>query len=142
MWQLGDEVVLVIGAAGEAEFGQAFDQWRDKWVAACERVNFELTTIEASDKRGKETLQQKLKQLDRENDSPFWLVLIGHGTWDGVSARFNLTGPDVSAKEIATWLRPLKRQIVIVNCSSSSAPFIDRLSAANRVVVTATKEWQ
>jgi hypothetical protein len=70
---------------------------------------------------------------------PLWLVLIGHGTFDGRQAKFNLRGPDVTADELAEWLKPLDRPLAVVNCASASAPFINRLSAPDRVVVTATK---
>jgi hypothetical protein len=66
-------------------------------------------------------------------------VLIGHGTFDGRSAKFNVRGPDVTAAELDSWLRPIARPQIVINCSSSSAPFINRLSAPKRIVVTATK---
>jgi hypothetical protein len=70
---------------------------------------------------------------------PLWLILIGHGTFDGRQAKFNLRGPDVTAEEMAAWLEPLDRPLAIVNCASASGPFINRLSGPGRVVVTATK---
>ena len=33
-------------------------------------------------------------------------MLIGHGTFDGKDAKFNLRGPDVSDEELAQWLAP------------------------------------
>ena len=41
--------------------------------------------------------------------------------------------------ELAEWLTPVKRPVVVINCASASGPFINRLSGPNRVVVTATK---
>ena len=66
-------------------------------------------------------------------------MLIGHGTFDGHTAKFNLRGPDVTAEELAEWLKPLKRPLAVINCASASAPFINRLAGENRVVITATK---
>ena len=68
-----------------------------------------------------------------------WLVLIGHGTYARDVAKFNLRGPDVSAKELSEWLESVERPLVVVNCSSASGPFINRLSRTGRVIVTATK---
>ena len=45
----------------------------------------------------------------------------------------------MAAKELAEWLEPCDRPLAVVNCSSASAPFINRLSGPRRVVVTATK---
>ena len=71
--------------------------------------------------------------------SPLWLVLIGHGTYDGKFAKFNLRGPDLAADELAGWLKPLTRPVAVIDGSSASAPFLKALSASNRVVITATK---
>jgi hypothetical protein len=70
---------------------------------------------------------------------PLWVVLIGHGTYDGREAKFNLRGPDLTDLELSQWLAPYKRPVVIINCASASGPFINRLSGSTRVVVTATK---
>jgi hypothetical protein len=68
-----------------------------------------------------------------------WLVLIGHGTFDGRQAKFNLRGPDLTAEQLADWLAPFQRTVVIVDCASSSSPFLTQLAAVNRVVITSTK---
>lgn len=68
-----------------------------------------------------------------------WIVLLGHGTYDGREAKFNLLGPDVTDAELADWIASIKRPVVMINCASASGPFINRLSGPNRVVVTATK---
>lgn len=71
--------------------------------------------------------------------SPLWLVLIGHGTFDGREAKFNVRGPDVSDQDLAAWLRPCRRPFAVIDCTSASAPFLNRLSGPGRVVVTATQ---
>ena len=68
-----------------------------------------------------------------------WIVLIGHGTFDGKDAKFNLAGPDISARELSALLNAIKREVVLINASSSSAPFMNELARADRIVVTATK---
>jgi hypothetical protein len=74
--------------------------------------------------------------------APLWVVLIGHGTSDGREAKFNLRGPDVTDQELAAWLRPCRRPLAVIDCSSASAPFLNRLSGPGRVVVTATRSGQ
>lgn len=68
-----------------------------------------------------------------------WLVLVGHGTFDGKDARFNLRGPDVTATELGTWLRPVTGPLVAIHTGSASAPFLRELGGTNRVVVSATR---
>jgi hypothetical protein len=65
--------------------------------------------------------------------------MIGHGTFDGREAKFNLRGPDVTDLELSRWLGPIKRPVVVLDCTSASAPFLNRLSGPGRIVVAATK---
>jgi hypothetical protein len=45
----------------------------------------------------------------------------------------------VSATELATWLQPFRRPLALIDTSSSSAPFLNKLSGTNRVIITATR---
>lgn len=68
------------------------------------------------------------------------LVLIGHGSFDEEEAKFNLPGPDLSAPEFALLLDSFgSRPLALVNCASSSGPFIETLSKPGRIIVTATR---
>jgi hypothetical protein len=68
----------------------------------------------------------------------FFLLLIGHGTFDGIDAKFNLVGPDLESAEWLSLLKPLPGRVVLVNTSSASFPFLERLSGPRRIVITAT----
>ena len=71
-------------------------------------------------------------------DDLLLIVLIGHGTFDGVDAKFNLVGPDLDSADWAALLRPLSGRVVIVDTTASSFPFMERLAAPRRIVITAT----
>lgn len=90
-----------------------------------------------------QTLQQLVEAIRTASQTPslepLWIVLLGHGTYDGRSARFNLPGPDISAAQLAEACQNAQRPLIIINCSSCSAPFINALSGPERIVVTATK---
>ncbi|MCA9016729.1 MAG: hypothetical protein KDA77_15455, partial [Planctomycetaceae bacterium] len=73
------------------------------------------------------------------NNSATWIILIGHGTFDGKTARFNLRGPDLTSDQLSQSCDSIKHPLAIINCFSSSGPFLNVLSADNRVVITATK---
>lgn len=74
------------------------------------------------------------------NDSLVLVVLIGHGSFDNQVAKFNLIGPDLSAKDYAQLISSLpNKKVVFVNCSSSSGEFIKPLSSEGRIVITATR---
>jgi hypothetical protein len=78
-----------------------------------------------------------LRERMRADDLLFTLF-IGHGTFDGVDAKFNLPGPDMEAAEWAALLNPLPGHLVVVNTTAASFPFLERLAAPRRIVITAT----
>jgi hypothetical protein len=135
-------VILVVGAPGEAEFGSNFVRQASLWAKACQQADCLRITLgldDASQTSDFERLKQTLEAEPKDSLSDLWLVLIGHGTFDGKEARFNLRGPDVSATELALWLQPFHRRLAVINTASCSAPFLNRLSGTNRVVITATR---
>jgi hypothetical protein len=135
-------VVLVVGASGEAEFGSNFVRQASLWKLACDQAGLHPVIIgldAASPTNDCDRLKETLATEPKSGPEPLWLVLIGHGTFDGKEARFNLRGPDVSGTELAQWLQPIHRPIAVIDTASSSAPFINKLSATNRVIVTATR---
>ena len=136
------KVILVVGAAGESEFGTNFAQQVTLWQKACHQAGcpeFVLGLGHAGAANDYELLRQTLAAEPKDGPAALWLVLIGHGSFDGKEARFNLRGPDVTATDLALWLRPFRRPLAVIDTSSSSAPFMAKLSGTNRVVITATR---
>ena len=136
------DVVLIVGAAGETKYGELFAAWAQNWTEACKLGKAKLTTVGIGDvgqKTDRERLQEFLLAQKVRQSTPLWIVFIGHGTFDGKAAKFNLRGVDISAKELGEWLQGSQRPTTIVNCASASGPFLNALSAPNRVVITATK---
>src|SRR5678815_4858760 len=69
-----------------------------------------------------------------------FVTLIGHGDYNGREAKFNLTGPDMTPETFAPLLATLKsRQLVFVDTTSASGPFLSALSGQGRTIVTATR---
>lgn len=135
-------VIVAVGAPGEPDFAKQFHDWAEKWQQAAETADADFHLVGESDNEkssDREQLQKLLAEEQGEKSEPLWLVLIGHGTYDGQSAKFNLRGADLSAEELAKWLAPLKRPLAVIDCTSASAPFLNRLAGENRVVITATK---
>jgi hypothetical protein len=68
------------------------------------------------------------------------IVLIGHGSFDGRQAAFNLPGPDLTPDDFGRLLGKLTAQrVAFVNTASSSGAFLPTVAGAGRVIVTATK---
>ena len=81
---------------------------------------------------------EEMRARSADGDRLF-IVLIGHGNPRNDGAAFNLPGPDISASELAGALDAIdNREIVVVNTASASGPFVNALSAPERVVITAT----
>ncbi len=135
-------VVVVVGAAGASEYASQFAAWAKLWEQACAKSNATFTAIgleEAGTSSDYERIHATLTAQSQETATALWLVLIGHGTFDGRTAKFNLRGPDLSANDLAEWLKPLRRPVAVIDAASSSAPFLRELSAPGRIIVTATK---
>ena len=101
-------VLVVVGAEGTEEYGRQFEQWAGRWEAAARRGNADVTIIghgTLNEKTDRQQLHEQLAENAGASTEPLWLVLIGHGTFDGKSARFNLRGTDVSAAELAIMRR-------------------------------------
>jgi hypothetical protein len=135
-------LVLVIGAAGEPEYGEQFSAWTDLWKQAATKGGLQTFVIGVDTNNPENDLTRLLNVLTNEvakPDGELWLVFIGHGTFDGRSAKFNLRGPDISADDLAAVLKPGKRPLALIDCTSASGPFINALSAPGRVIITATR---
>ena len=134
--------LLVVGTGGTEHYEALFAEWGQRWSEASAKAGHHLILIgkEAQDDGGdKLRLRQAIEQAAKSPGVPLWLVMIGHGTYDRREARFNLRGPDVSAQEMADWLKPVDRPMAIINCAAASAPFLTALSHAKRVVIASTK---
>jgi hypothetical protein len=137
-------LILVKGAAGSAEYAPRFDRQMESWKKMAVQSGAELLLAAgdvnaAAGTTDRARLEKILTDLPREGPAEVWVVLIGHGTWDGKEARFNLEGPDLTAADLAGWLQPVQRPVVVINTASSSAPFLPVLAGPNRTIITATR---
>ncbi|MEO7676708.1 MAG: hypothetical protein ABIV39_08105 [Verrucomicrobiota bacterium] len=135
-------LVLVVGAAGESEYSKQFSTSADLWEKAATKGGLQTRVVGTNAENSADDKTLLLKILAEETAIPggeLWLVFIGHGTFDGRSAKFNLRGQDISAEELAAVLKPCHRALAIVNGASASGPYLTALSAPGRVIITATK---
>lgn len=144
-------LIAVRGASGTADYGRMFDEWTGRWVDAGKRGGADVVRIGATEDAPQRTddstdfaeLREVVSQFAADNGtsatSELWIVLNGHGTFDGRASRFNLRGPDVSARDFADWLETIRCPVVVANCASSSGTFVKELSGPDRIVITATK---
>jgi len=133
-------VIVVTGAPGNEEYKKIFSEWTAQWKDAAGKGEAKFSdAVHTEEKSQKDRLGELIKAELNQSKSPLWLVMIGHGTFDGKKAKFNLQGPDVSAADLKEWLKDSKRPLAVINCASSSSPFMNALSGENRVIITATR---
>lgn len=158
------QLILVIGAPGTEEYATNFKTWAARWKEAAQRAGIACNvigeshtessasatpaeipepaaTVSGPEQTDATKLLDAIQSLSSTKSSePLWIVYLGHGTFDGRTASWNLHGPDITAEELATACQRLERPLATVVCSSCSAPFINVLSGPDRIVVTATKD--
>lgn len=136
-------IIVVQGAGGSPQFDNAFRDSCSKIESAAKKAKIKFQWIggepKSSDQKSDRDKLKEAVDSNLEAKSQLWLILIGHGTFSRNAAKFNLRGPDLAAEDLTKWLEAATTPVAIVNCASSSAPFINSLSGPNRVVVTATK---
>ena len=148
-------LVIIAGLGGEDSYREKFHQWssdmrdgavnrhgvsEDKIYYLAEKP--ELYPDQVHAKSTKENVMALFGELETKVSpgDQLFVLLIGHGSFRSEQSRFNLPGPDLTAEDFDLMLQPFsEQQIVFVNASSASGNFLPVLSAANRIVVTATK---
>jgi hypothetical protein len=109
-------------------------------VYLAERPERDPERIDAESTR--ENVAAELTRLagEAEPDAPVFILLIGHGSYQGDESQLSLPGPDMSAEDFAGLLDLFKtQQVVFVNTASASGDFVTVLSGPGRTIVTATK---
>ena len=140
--------LIVSGATGGDEYAAQYSAWTDTFRhTLTERLKLDpsrVTVLSESDapevaatavnvRKAIDAIRPRMTRQDL-----LFVLLIGHGTFDGVDAKFNLVGPDLESSQWKALLEPLPGRVVIVNSTAGSFPFIQRLSGQRRIVITAT----
>jgi hypothetical protein len=138
-------MLVVTGVAGDEEHAKKFNQWAATFIEAAKSKegvpadNIVYLSDRAATKAGVEKAFADIATRAKANDEVF-VLLIGHGSFDGTTAAFNLMGPDLTADDYGRLLAKFTAQrVVFVNTSSASGAFLKPLAGPGRVIVTATK---
>jgi hypothetical protein len=141
--------VIISGASGGEKYAEQMAAWRnDLKTAFTTRYQFKPEFVKilvdeaaTSGEKGSAANVRKLfadiKKSGSREDFVF-VVLLGHGTYDGDVAKFNLVGPDMTAKDWTDLLSGVQGRLTLVNTTEASFPFLESLTSKGRVVITAT----
>lgn len=137
--------LIVVGHPGEEDYKVRFQGWArqiESALAASPEKPMVKTVGAASGGATAAELEAAVNEAARTAgaDDTFALILIGHGTFDGVDYKFNLKGPDVRSAQLAVMLDriPSTRQLV-VNTTAASGGAMPALVKPHRVVIAATR---
>jgi hypothetical protein len=145
-------LLIVVGLAGDPDHGELFQKWGSALAEASEHAGITSERLiylsdakEDARVNGRATREEITSALTgfaqaAAPEDVVYVVLVGHGSYDGSTARFNLPGPDMTPADFDALLKKVPaRNVVFVDTSSSSGPFIEGLSAPGRTIITATR---
>ena len=141
--------VIISGASGGEKYAEQMATWRSELRAALvDRYQFKPEFVKmfvdeaatSGDKGSAENVKKFFAEMKKGSakDDFVFIVLIGHGTYDGNVAKFNLVGPDMTAKDWTDLLGGIQGRVTLVNTTEASFPFLETLTSKGRVVITAT----
>jgi hypothetical protein len=138
-------LLVITGVPGDEEHAAQFQTWATSFIDAAKKkdavadANITFLADKQSTRDGVNKAFAALAARAKPNDGVV-VLLIGHGSFDGTQAAFNLPGPDLTVAEWTKLLGTLAAQrVAFVNTTSSSGAFLPAVAAPGRVVVTATK---
>ncbi len=138
-------LLVIAGVPGDDEHAQQFQKWATSFISAAKTKDAvpDASVTYLSDKQstrgGVEKAFADLAMRAKPADGVV-VLLLGHGSFNGTQAAFNLPGPDLTVDEWAKLLGRLPAQrVAFVNTSSSSGAFLPAVAGPGRVVITATK---
>ncbi|MBI3493309.1 MAG: caspase family protein, partial [Acidobacteria bacterium] len=118
-------MLVVTGVAGDEEHAATFQKWATSFIDAAKNnehvpdTNITWLSDRKATREGVTKAFADLAARAKPSDIVF-VLLIGHGSFDGTSAAFNLPGPDLTAVDYAKLLGTLaSTHVVFVNTASS-----------------------
>jgi hypothetical protein len=142
-------LLVVAGVGGDDEHVKNFHKWASAVVDAAKKQGILEANVaylgespEAPARATRDNVTKAFTDMAarvKANDEVF-VLLIGHGSFDGKQGVFNLPGPDLTADDYGKLLSRFPTQkIVFVNTASSSGAFLEPLKGPARTIVTGTR---
>lgn len=153
--QAQTHLLVVTGLGGDEAHSERFHGWAASMIDAAvnrfgvsdsnvtylgERVERDPDLID--DRSTKDNVESALLTLAERSgvDDDIFVLLIGHGSYQGEESRFSLPGPDMTPQDFSRALaRFPTHRVALVNTTSASGDFIPALSGERRTIVAATR---
>jgi hypothetical protein len=147
--------VLIGGLGGSEEYTNRFGQYLSETRRALvDNLGFEASNVIVlaepalqgqnfvTDVSTAENIRARFQRLAStvRSDDHVYVILFGHGSFDGTRAQLNIPQRDLSDSDYADLVASLQAgRVVLVNTASASGPFVQSLSGPDRIVITATR---
>ncbi len=134
--------LIVSGLGGNSDYDAVFSESAKTIREALQTISADKEDIVLlqGDAVSRQSVLAAIEQTAARATDTYYLLLVGHGTVDSESWRFNVPGEDISTADIVTALSTVQAQTqVVVLGTSASGATLDILSQPGRMVVTATK---
>ncbi len=134
-------VLILTSAPGEALYLPIFTAQVEAWRGAAQSGGHTVQKFGLAPEatNAAQDFLKALSQLPENSIDPAWIVLLGHGTDDGRTAKLNLPGADLDSSELAQALKRITSTVIVVDATSASGGFLAKLAGTNRVIITATR---
>jgi hypothetical protein len=147
-------LLVIAGVGGDEAHSTQFHKWATTVIDSAKKHGLPDTSISYLAERTELDPERIKLRSTRENvlkafadlaarvkgNDDVIVLLIGHGTFDGKTAAFNLPGPDLAAAEYAKLLEKFPTQrIAFIHTGSSSGAFVPVLAGPARTIVAATR---
>ena len=145
----GQSVVIVDGLGGEQSFLESIDATSLIWAAAAKSAGHAVLRVDTN--KGADGMSQvdrlhdaleKIAQPDGGASDLLWLVLTGHGSAQGKSAKFVMEGQDLSVEMLSAMLDKVRCPVIVVAGFSCGGAFVKPLSRPGRCIVAATRSGE
>ncbi len=134
--------IVVTGIGGNEDYAEQFLSHGNTIAEALRSVAEQDEDVEllSGIQATRAAVLERIEYQATQADDVFMLFLIGHGTVDAETWRFNVPGQDITTADLVSSLAVVTapKQLVVAATSASGA-ILDTLSQPGRHVVTATK---
>lgn len=134
--------IVVTGIGGNDDYAEQFLNHGNTVAQALRSVAEQDVDIELLSglAANRDAVLERIEYHATQSGDVFMLFLIGHGTVDAETWRFNVPGPDITTDDLISSLAVVTApKQLIVAATSASGAILDVLSQPGRHVVTATK---
>lgn len=143
--QTGNTWFLIVGGlGGEPDYEQRFASYTSDLQKICTNMAGDPSRVvalsgKAATREAIQSMFDKLAGRASKIDA-LAVFLVGHGSFDGTTYKFNIPGPDLTGDDLKRLMDkvPASRQLLVAATSASGA-IAEPLLRDGRVVITATK---